>query len=280
MVNLINSETVNTLKYAYRARKIQNKPVVNKMDLKALEMDTMRQKINQLEGRLKESSTNIPIQSDMIDFDNDQWMEYFMNQLKSRTIRGTNAIKALENVTTEKDSLAERLKLAEIEIEELKRIAGEQPNMAKELDTSFNVTVCKGLSPTISEQTAMAKIVKRYRPEEHLFDEEEEEEPTQAAESFLPPINLNESKVATSHPRRPPSSNSNNQARNSRRLSRRNTNNDDEVSMKPLEVELRETRKYVLQIEEELASTKTKLRQNEQLAEESSTEIDRLQRLG
>jgi hypothetical protein len=47
--------------------------------------------------------------------------------------------------------------------------------------------------------------------------------------------------------------------------------------VKPLEVELREMRRYLTQIEDELASTKIKLRQNEAVAWESSTEIDRLQ---
>lgn len=286
-------ETINTLKYAYRARKIQNKPIINAIDQKAFELDAMRQKISQLEGQLKES--NATLSPEMVDFDNDQWMEYFMNQLKSRTIRGTNAIKALENVTAEKNQLVQKLKVAEHEISTLKN-KNEEKNrisdahdidsvISKDMDTliSFVISVCKGMTPSVSEQTEMAKVIKRYRPNEHLFDDDEDENLSAAHnDSHLPPINLNDRKqVAQSqhqqYNKRSPSSNSN--ARSVRRQSRqRKSTYEEEISMKPLEVELRETRRYLAQIEEELASTKIKLHQNEAVAQESSTEIDRLQR--
>lgn len=87
-------ETVNTLKYAYRAKKIQNKPVMNKVDLKALELNNMQQKIDILEGQLKGFETQVPSVklNGNIDFENDDWMSYFTDQLKSRTMRGTSTI--------------------------------------------------------------------------------------------------------------------------------------------------------------------------------------------
>ena len=85
-------ETINTLKYAYRARKIQNKPVINTLDGRALELHSMQDKIMELEGKLKDKSETSQITPEMIDFDNDQWMQYFMDQLKTRTIRGTSSI--------------------------------------------------------------------------------------------------------------------------------------------------------------------------------------------
>lgn len=113
-------ETINTLKYSYRARKIHNKPVVNAIDTKILEMSNMQQKIDQLEGKLKDFNMNGPgkvkITPEMIDFDNEQWMQYFMEQLKTRTIRGTNAVKALEKVTKEKKQLADLVKQKDEEI--------------------------------------------------------------------------------------------------------------------------------------------------------------------
>lgn len=87
-------ETLNTLKYAYRARKIQNKPIVNVIDQLAMERTEMQQKIDQLEGKLKGLEDNgtgpVPFVPDMIDFDNDQWMAYFIEQLRNRTIKGTS----------------------------------------------------------------------------------------------------------------------------------------------------------------------------------------------
>ncbi|KAH9269335.1 hypothetical protein BASA83_008558 [Batrachochytrium salamandrivorans] len=102
-------ETLNTLKYAYRARKIQNKPVVNMVNHQAAEMSSLHQKINQLQGQLHDRSDQ-PIapeklSPDMIDFDNEQLMQYFMDELKNRTIRGANATKALRTANIEKAEL-------------------------------------------------------------------------------------------------------------------------------------------------------------------------------
>lgn len=87
-------ESINTMKYAYRARKIQNKPVLNIVDQIAMERTTMQNKIDQLEGKLRVlevgGESPVKIQPEMIDFDNDQWMQFFMDQLKNRTIRGTS----------------------------------------------------------------------------------------------------------------------------------------------------------------------------------------------
>jgi Kinesin motor domain len=87
-------ETINTMKYANRARKIKNKPIVNVIDQMALERTSMLNKIDLLEGRLKglESSPSTPskVSADMIDFDNEQLMFHFMDQLKSRTIKGAS----------------------------------------------------------------------------------------------------------------------------------------------------------------------------------------------
>lgn len=80
-------------RYAYRARKIQNKPIANIVDQIALERSHMQKKIELLEVKLKDLQGNgppVPITPDMVDFDNDQWMQYFMEQLKSRTMRGTS----------------------------------------------------------------------------------------------------------------------------------------------------------------------------------------------
>ncbi|KAJ1330313.1 hypothetical protein BSLG_009449 [Batrachochytrium salamandrivorans] len=98
-------ETLNTLK----ARKIQNKPVVNMVNHQAAEMSSLHQKINQLQGQLHDRSDQ-PIapeklSPDMIDFDNEQLMQYFMDELKNRTIRGANATKALRTANIEKAEL-------------------------------------------------------------------------------------------------------------------------------------------------------------------------------
>ncbi|KAL5032002.1 hypothetical protein RTP6_000158 [Batrachochytrium dendrobatidis] len=106
-------ETLNTLKYAYRARKIHNKPVVNLVDHQAVEVSNLHQKINQLQGQLQgrseKQALTTNLSPEMIDFDNEQLMQYFMDELKNRTIRGANATKALKTVNVEKAELEAQL---------------------------------------------------------------------------------------------------------------------------------------------------------------------------
>ncbi|KAI9350823.1 kif21a protein [Obelidium mucronatum] len=123
-------ETLNTLKYADRARKIQNKPIINTIDHQAVKLASMQEKIDFLEAQIKKQDSNIRqhenhIQSDhksessqgqsglndtsFVDMENDKLIMYFVEELKNRTIRGTNAMKALQDSNNENLRLVERI---------------------------------------------------------------------------------------------------------------------------------------------------------------------------
>lgn len=298
-------ETLNTLKYAYRAKKIQNKPVLNVMDVRALEMTSMKEKIDLLETQLK-GIEGQPILPQSIDFENEDWMQYFMDQLKSRTIRGTNAIRSLEAsndlnrelqtrleaVTEENEKLKSvdtlpNLKLSadnnqkaqfhELQFQDerkqhneaLQRLSLEMADTEKDLSAllDFSVSVFKSAALDLSDGSEICKLIKTYRPEVHLSMDKKID-----AESIgLPLIAQSERKVPNLANKRPTTDA--NHPRTKRRESK-----DDEVNTKPLEFELKETRKYVMQLEEELASTKVQLHQNEAMAEENAAQVSRLQR--
>ncbi|KAI8927790.1 hypothetical protein BC831DRAFT_451090 [Entophlyctis helioformis] len=168
-------ETLNTLKYAYRARKIHNKPIVNIVDNQASEI-----------GRLQDLSDQ-PISPtkavhETIDFDNEQWIQYFMEELKSRTIRGTNATKALQVANDDKAALETRLAAAYAELEATK---DEQAATAHRLDesqlqlASLNSTVqtlaadasqladalaavCSGTNPAAAEEGTVRALIAKH----------------------------------------------------------------------------------------------------------------------
>ena len=100
-------ETINTLKYANRARKIHNKPILNIIDQQALERTNLHQKINQLELELKERESALSPKSELVDWNG--FPKAFLKELKVRTIKGTNAIKALDLLKQEKEELEKEL---------------------------------------------------------------------------------------------------------------------------------------------------------------------------
>ncbi|KAI8609063.1 P-loop containing nucleoside triphosphate hydrolase protein [Chytriomyces sp. MP71] len=123
-------ETLNTLKYADRARKIQNKPVINTIDHQAVKLASMQERIDFLESQIKKQTevalninpSELPSQrsrqdsSDIsfaqaafVDVENDKVLAYFVEELKNRTIRGTNAIRALQDANNENKRLMDRI---------------------------------------------------------------------------------------------------------------------------------------------------------------------------
>lgn len=122
---------------------------------------------------------------------------------------------------------------------------------------SFSAAICTGRSPSAGQQQSVARIIQQYRPEETIVIED----------AGLARLDINQTIVSKV---------SDSKARRERRLSKLPIQ-DDEIVMKPLEVELRESRKYLTQIEEELSRTKNRLYQNEAIVEESSAEVARLQ---
>ncbi|KAI9104976.1 P-loop containing nucleoside triphosphate hydrolase protein [Phlyctochytrium arcticum] len=107
-------ETLNTLKYADRARKIQNKPVVNIVNHHAVQLASMLDQIHVLEDRLKNEKDGRPRASSDEEEEHDdegvggedrEWVHGFMLELKARTAKGAKALKELEVVTRERDLL-------------------------------------------------------------------------------------------------------------------------------------------------------------------------------
>ncbi|KAJ3232024.1 hypothetical protein HDU81_003352 [Chytriomyces hyalinus] len=124
-------ETINTLKYADRARKIQNKPVINTIDFQAVKLASMQEKIDFLESQLQKQNGANSVQKlddlaqrdgkilslaqepELTDMENDKIVAYFVEELKNRTIRGTNAIRALQEMTNENTRLSDRIETLE-----------------------------------------------------------------------------------------------------------------------------------------------------------------------
>ncbi|KAJ3319053.1 hypothetical protein HDV06_006280 [Boothiomyces sp. JEL0866] len=275
-------ESINTMKYAYRARKIQNKPVLNIVDQIAMERTTMQNKIDQLEGKLRVlevgGESPVKIQPEMIDFDNDQWMQFFMDQLKNRTIRGTNAIKALESVKKENEELKSKLMELEVELDDSqnKSEKTKQSQETIEKDLRNILTICaklvSGDQPTDEDYEDIGAILSKYNIETGFRSSQST---VSLPTCLFPPIN-NQSQTIT----RAPSSNSHARQNRRKRIGSEDYHlvNDD-AHLKPLEMELRETRKCLAQMEDELARTKTQLLQSEAVSEQSSKEITRLMEL-
>jgi hypothetical protein len=92
------------IRYADRARKIRNKPVINAIDQQASKIATMQERIEFLEEQLKIQDISSEMEVSQLedisngsksnmqvsDLDNDQLINYFVEELKSRTIRGTS----------------------------------------------------------------------------------------------------------------------------------------------------------------------------------------------
>ncbi|KAJ3307105.1 Chromosome-associated kinesin kif4a [Kappamyces sp. JEL0829] len=277
-------ETINTMKYAYRARKIQNKPIVNVIDQMALERSSMQQKIDQLEGKLKgledQGTGPVPVTPEMIDFDNDQWMQYFIDQLKNRTAKGSNAVKALEAANEENERLKEKIRhletaypaQSELYEEKVQALVQSREQMEEELQTTidqllpFCVKVVLGETVGADEMETIVELLKLHRPME-MADH------SASKEYLFPPAASTISQQGTR---------ANSVARTNRRK-RINTDENstvhresDEGLLKPLEMELRETRKYLGQMEDELNRTRIRLQQMEAVSEKSSLEIARL----
>lgn len=297
------------MKYAYRARKIQNKPIVNVIDQLAMEKTNMQHKIDQLEGKLKGLEENgvgpVPFDPDMIDFDNDQWMQFFIEQLKNRTKKGTSAVKALDDANREISELKQHINILQIRHQEIEQKLQQQEQQQQQqaslsseendafwraqieemqisheavtalfqqsLDTllAFSIKVLRGENPSdITESPFVKQIIKQHFPEELKKLERSSSKESLATTTF-PPINQ----------ARAPSTNSNARTLRRKRITTEDLREDESNSnanLKPLEMELRETRKYLSQMEGELNRTRIRLQQTEAISEKSSAEISRL----
>lgn len=109
---------------------------MNIVDERTLEVTTMQSKIEQLQEQLKEREQN-PSSQELKpgNFDDPQWMILFMEELKTRTLRGANAIKDLEAAENEKAALEKELEQAK---QALAFFNEEKDELQSQLRTAIN----------------------------------------------------------------------------------------------------------------------------------------------
>ncbi|KAJ3035425.1 hypothetical protein HDV00_003979 [Rhizophlyctis rosea] len=214
-------ESLNTLKYANRARNIQNKPVMNSVDLTATRLADMQQKIDLLEAEAEDrrnqeteeqETKGMNLQA-LHEMDNDQWMQFIVDEVRSRTLKATDAVKDLESVRKEKSELEERvmeleqllaesrstvtdlesrLEIAEGELRPIRQHAME---MEEDLNLVMNALCAmgrrKGGDGTMDKGWG---VVEKYRGESAVVDAAVSDQP----ESYLP--RLVTPSTATSNP--------------------------------------------------------------------------------
>jgi hypothetical protein len=140
--------------------------------------------------------------------------------------------------------------------------------------SSFNILLkfsLQVLKSEIPDDDEVKKILKKHFPSEKMYIvlnfRDIQENNDKLTQLMFPPI------VQPAGSTRAPSTNS--MARSYRRK-RMGSDTNDDGALKPLETELRETRKYLSQMEDQLSTTKIMLQQTEAISEESSREISRL----
>lgn len=158
-------ETLNTLQYAARARKIQNKPVINTVDNYAVAMAAMKQRIDSLEGQLK-TAEEVKLQAKspsrstqeqlealkLMEFEklkelgDEGMLQYFIDELKTRTIRGTNAVQVMRKAQMERDEAQERNTGLEIRLQETELILAQSTAQSQE-----TIKTCENLSWQLNE---------------------------------------------------------------------------------------------------------------------------------
>ncbi|KAI9355099.1 P-loop containing nucleoside triphosphate hydrolase protein [Zopfochytrium polystomum] len=168
-------ETLNTLKYADRARRIQNRPIVNIVDAQRAKVLEMRERIDFLESQLviertnsqdrrvetpaKKAEASPDLSSDL---GSDQLLGRLMEELRSRTIRGTrsSAVEVeLENSRSFQMAVADELEVAKQEqtksLQELQSAISDTMRLAE-----FAITV----SPFVPKENAegIEQLIRRY----------------------------------------------------------------------------------------------------------------------
>ncbi|KAJ3331433.1 hypothetical protein HDU76_003178, partial [Blyttiomyces sp. JEL0837] len=312
-------ETLNTLKYADRARKIQNKPVVNTIDTPSAKLASMQEKIDFLEKQLRRNDSNNTLVehpksesshrpstvdselllklADTADMDNEQWMGFFVEELKSRTIRGTNAMRALKEATEEIErlntrtaDLEERLINSRLQAQQLGSKAEKMENEKSiikldydQLEGDLELTLrtlsellqTQNLKP--DQQESLKSIFTKYKPQEQKTLEILDSKVSFGLKHIPEPV----------EPAQPPT------ASFIARFQRRRGKQSQETSPQPvnpsadshhhalkqLEDELLLSESEKKQLKEDLQNASTKLLEEESLMEEKKAQLARLERI-
>ncbi|KAI9203309.1 uncharacterized protein BJ171DRAFT_510320 [Polychytrium aggregatum] len=152
-------ETLNTLKYAYRARRIQNKPIINQLQEESSKIQDMQSKIDQLESMMKAYSSEstegtgpaiapaaegdpghpkiralrpASATEELDDLDNESWMAVFVQEAKKRTSKAARAYREL--IAARRTIQDERARTRQLE-EHLMKLKAEQADMQFQLES-------------------------------------------------------------------------------------------------------------------------------------------------
>merc|ERR1719341_568129 len=138
-------ETVSTLRYADRARKIKNKPIVNK-DPKAAELGRLRTQVQQLQLQLISAAGGINVQGGEGAPANQEVIQE-NKRLDEENLKLTNA---LQSAMEENAHLNEKLLMSEQVADKFKETLGSMTKEAEEV-MEF-IKKCQGLPPGVKSK--------------------------------------------------------------------------------------------------------------------------------
>lgn len=150
-------ETINTLKYAYRARKIQNKPISNIVDQNALERSQMQKKIELLESKLKVAQDH----HSMLQIELNTKIDSLEAELYSHS----------DNCTRESEDI-ERIKLVK-KIEEVEDLLSSERLMVNDMSAQISLLEALVETQNEDENTKLFCLKKSIRELEKVYEEKE-----------------------------------------------------------------------------------------------------------
>ncbi|XP_064101043.1 chromosome-associated kinesin KIF4-like [Macrobrachium nipponense] len=147
-------ETLSTLRYADRTRKIKNKPIVNR-DPHVAELAKLRQQVQQLQVQLLASGS---VNNGLSQATNDE-VNSLLSQLKLYQDENEKLNRALQTALDENTNMAEKALLAEMARDRLKtrleELRCQTGNTVEVLNKTLDVT----LNPQLGEQIDLIKEI-------------------------------------------------------------------------------------------------------------------------
>ncbi|XP_066943400.1 chromosome-associated kinesin KIF4A-like [Macrobrachium rosenbergii] len=145
-------ETLSTLRYADRARKIKNKPIVNR-DPHVAELAKLRQQVQQLQVQLLASGTG----SNGLSQATNEEINSLLSQLKLYQDENEKLNRALQTALDENTNMAEKALLAEMARDRLKTRLEELRSQTGNTVEALNKTLDVTLNPQLGEQINLIK---------------------------------------------------------------------------------------------------------------------------
>ncbi|KAB7496099.1 Chromosome-associated kinesin KIF4, partial [Armadillidium nasatum] len=151
-------ETITTLRYADRARKIKNKPIINR-DPQAAELARLRQQIQQLQVQLLASASQSP-QSTTV-YQDSNAVNDLMNQVHVLEEENEKLTRALQTALEENTNMAEKALMAEMSRDQIKtrleELRAQTGNTVDVLNKTFDIAS----NPQYTEQINLVKDLQK-----------------------------------------------------------------------------------------------------------------------